>query len=293
MATIGLDSLYYAKITEDQNGVETYAIPKVLAKAMTAELSIELIEAILYADDGASEVIKEFKSGALSLGIDDIGSLVAQDLTGCKIDSNNVVVSRSEDGGSPVAIGFRAKKANGKYRYFWLYRVFFRVPATSLATKGDSITFSTPTIEGTVFRRNKLDGENKHPWKSEVTEGDNGVAPSTIAAWFTSVYEPDFTLLTPTLTITTQPAALTEVNEGSILGSLSIVSNSNTSNPVMYQWYENTSDNSTGGTAISGETSESFDIPTDLLADTYYYYCVLSSSGAMSLTSAVATVVVS
>lgn len=293
MATIGLDSLFYAKITEDQNGIETYGTPKVLAKAMTAELSIELIEAILYADDGASEVVKEFKSGALSLGIDDIGSLVAQDLTGCKIDSNNVVVSRSEDGGSPVAVGFRAKKANGKYRYFWLYRVIFSVPATSLATKGDSITFSSPTIEGTVFRRNKLDGENKHPWKAEVTEGDNGVSASTITSWFTSVYEPDFTAVTPTITITTQPASLTEVTAGSITGSLSVVANSNTSNPVTYQWYENTIDSTTGGTAINGETSASFDIPTDLLADTYYYYCVLSSSGTENVTTAVATVVVS
>lgn len=293
MATIGLDSLFYAKITEDQNGIETYGTPKVLAKAMTAELSIELIEAILYADDGASEVVKEFKSGALSLGIDDIGSLVAQDLTGCKIDSNNVVVSRSEDGGSPVAVGFRAKKANGKYRYFWLYRVIFSVPATSLATKGDSITFSSPTIEGTVFRRNKLDSENKHPWKAEVTEGDNGVSASTITSWFTSVYEPDFTAVTPTITITTQPANLTEVTAGSISGSLSVVANSNTSNPVTYQWYENTIDSTTGGTAINGETSASFDIPTDLLADTYYYYCVLSSSGAENVTTTVATVVVS
>ena len=293
MATIGLDSLYYAKITEDQNGIETYGTPKVLAKAMTAELSIELIEAILYADDGASEVVKEFKSGALSLGIDDIGSLVAQDLTGCKIDSNNVVVSRSEDGGSPVAVGFRAKKANGKYRYFWLYRVIFSVPATSLATKGDSITFSSPTIEGTVFRRNKLDGENKHPWKAEVTEGDNGVSASIITSWFTSVYEPNFTPVTPTVTITTQPATLTEVTEGSITGSLSVVASSNTSNPVTYQWYENTIDSTTGGTAINGETSASFDIPTDLLADTYYYYCVLSSSGTENVTTTVATVVVS
>ena len=293
MATIGLDQLYYAKITEDQNGIETYGTPKVLAKAMTAELSIELIEAILYADDGASEVVKEFKSGALTLGIDDIGSLVAQDLTGCKIDSNNVVVSRSEDGGSPVAVGFRAKKANGKYRYFWLYRVIFSVPATSLATKGDSITFSSPTIEGTVFRRNKLDGENKHPWKAEVTEGDNGVSASIITSWFTSVYEPNFTPVTPTVTITTQPATLTEVTEGSITGSLSVVASSNTSNPVTYQWYENTIDSTTGGTAINGETSASFDIPTDLLADTYYYYCVLSSSGTENVTTTVATVVVS
>lgn len=68
---------------------------------------------------------------------------------------------------------------------------------------------------------------------------------------------------------------------------------SNTSNPVTYQWYENTIDSSTGGTVINGETSASFDIPTDLLADTYYYYCVLSSSGAESVTTSVATVVVS
>jgi len=293
MATIGLDSLYYAKITEDQNGIETYGTPNVLAKAMTAELSVELIEAILYADDGASEVVKEFKSGALTLGIDDIGSLVAQDLTGCKIDSNNVVVSRSEDGGNPVAVGFRAKKANGKYRYFWLYRVIFSVPATTLATKGDSITFSSPTIEGTVFRRNKLDGENKHPWKAEVTEGDTGVSASTVSSWFTSVYEPDFTAVTPTITITTQPAGLTEVTAGSIIGSLSVVAESNTSNPVTYQWYENTSATAVGGTAINGETSASFDIPTDLLADTYYYYCVLNLSGADSVTTEVATVTVS
>jgi len=293
MATIGLDSLYYAKITEDEHGIETYGTPKVLAKAMTAELSVELIEAILYADDGASEVVKEFKSGSLSLGIDDIGSLVAQDLTGCKIDSNNVVVSRSEDGGSPVAIGFRAKKSNGKYRYFWLYRVIFSVPATSLATKGDSITFSSPTIEGTVFRRNKLDGEQKHPWKAEVTEGDTGVATSTITQWFSAVYEPDFSPVTPTITITTQPVSLTEVTAGSISGSLSVVGSSNTSNPVTYQWYENTIDSSTGGTVINGETSASFDIPTDLFADTYYYYCVLGLSGADPVKTEVATVIVS
>lgn len=293
MATIGLDSLYYANITEDGNGVESYGVPNVLAKAMTAELSVELIEAILYADDGASEVVKEFKSGTLSLGIDDIGALVAQDLTGSKVDSNNVVVSRSEDGGNPVAIGFRAKKANGKYRYFWLYRVIFSIPTTSLATKGDSITFSSPTIEGTVFRRNKLDAENKHPWKAEVTGGDTGVAASTITGWFSTVYEPDFTPLEPLITITTQPDDVTEVMEGSISGSLSVAASINTSNPITYQWYENTMDSSSGGTVINGESSASFDIPTDLIAGTYYYYCVLSSTGATDETTTVAMVTVS
>lgn len=190
MATIGLDKLYYAGITEDDQGYETYGTPKVLAKAMTADLTVELNEATLYADDGAAEVVKEFKSGTLSLGVDDIGAQVAADLTGTTIDANGVIISTSEDGGDPVAVGFRAKKSNGKYRYYWLYRVKFGIPATNLATKGDSITFSTPTIEGTIMRRNRPDFQGRHPWKAEVTEGAEGVSQSVINSWYESVYEP-------------------------------------------------------------------------------------------------------
>ena len=190
MATIGLDKLFYSKITEDENGEETYATPVPLAKAMTAELSIELAEATLYADDGASEIVKEFQSGTLTLGIDDIGTAVAEDLTGAKIDNNKVLISAGEDGGSPVAVGFRAKKSNGKYRYFWLYRVKFGIPATNLTTKGESIEFSTPSIEGTVTRRNKPDTQGKHPWKAEVNEDDTAVNSTTISNWYKQVYEP-------------------------------------------------------------------------------------------------------
>ena len=195
MATIGLDKLFYSKITEDEDGNETYATPASLAKAMTAELSLELAEATLYADDGAAEVVKEFQSGTLTLGVDDIGVSVAQDLTGATLDGNKVLVSASEDGGAPVAVGFRAKKANGKYRYFWLYRVKFGIPSTNLTTKGESIEFSTPTIEGTVMRRNKVDSQGRHPWKAEVSEDDTGVQPATISGWYDEVYEPDYTSL--------------------------------------------------------------------------------------------------
>ncbi len=201
MATIGLDKLYYAPITEAtaassgvQIGDETFGTPVQLAKAISADLSIELTEATLYADDGAAEIVKEFKQGTISLNVDDIGSSVAAALTGVKVDDNGVVISASENGGSPVAIGFRAKKSNGKYKYFWLYKVKFGIPATNLATKGDSITFSIPTIEGTVLRRNKVDANGDHPWKAEVTEGETGVSASVITNWYSSVYEPTFAI---------------------------------------------------------------------------------------------------
>ena len=239
MATIGLDKLFYSKITEDADGNETYGTPVSLAKAMTAELSVELAEATLYADDGAAEIVKEFQSGTLSLGVDNIGLSVAADLTGATIDNNNVLISASEDGGAPVAIGFRAKKANGKYRYFWLYRVKFGIPSTNLTTKGDSIEFSTPTIEGTVLRRNKVDGLGNHPWKAEVSEDDSGVPATTISNWYNSVYEPVYP--NPTLT------ALS-------IGSLTL---SPTFNAAVTEYTASTSNatNTVSATASSGATA--------------------------------------
>ena len=193
MATIGMDMLHYSKITEGTNGEETYGPPIILAKAIKADLTVDLAEAVLYADDGAAYVIKDFKSGKLSLGVDDIGVTAAQDLTGATVDANGVLISASENEGAIVAIGFRALKPNNRYRYFWLYRVKFGMPSTNLQTKGDSIAFQTPTIEGTVMRRNKPDDKGKHPWKAEVTEGDAGVSGDTITNWYAQVYEPVYT----------------------------------------------------------------------------------------------------
>lgn len=186
-------NLYYAPITEGNNGDETYGTPVKLAKAISAEVSTEIAEAILYADDGAAESVKAFKNGKISLGIDELGSANAAALLGARIDSKGVLVSATEDTSPYVAIGFRALKANGKYRYFWLYKVQFAVPSDSLQTKGDNITFQTPTIEGTIIRRNKEDTAGKHPWKAEITEGETGADQSTVTGWFTAVYEPSYT----------------------------------------------------------------------------------------------------
>lgn len=128
MATIGLDKLFYSKITEGENGDETYATPVALAKAMTAELSVELAEATLYADDGAAEVVKEFQSGTLTLGVDDIGKSVAEDLTGAVIDENGVLISASEDGGAPGCHRFPGKESQRQVPLFLAVPGDFRHP---------------------------------------------------------------------------------------------------------------------------------------------------------------------
>lgn len=88
----------------------------------------------------------------------------------------------------------------------WVLKHKFGIPATNLATKGDSITFSTPTIEGTIMRRNRPDFQDKHPWKAEVTEGTEGVDQSVIDGWYEEVYEPTGDLIPWRSTLRTRPS---------------------------------------------------------------------------------------
>ena len=95
----------------------------------------------------------------------------------------------------------------------------------------------------------------------------------------------------PVITIIAQPAG-TSVTEGSISGSLTVAASVTQGATITYQWYKNTSNSNSGGTAITSATDATFDIPTELTEGVYYYYCMLSATGAVSVTSSVVTVTV-
>lgn len=180
MATIGLRDLYRAPITEAADGTETYGTPVRMAKAISAELSVEVAEAILYADDGADEVVKEFVSGELKLNVNDLLPADLAALLGQTQDDDGVVYAGENDDPPYFAIGFRAKKANGQYKYLWLYKVKFAIPSETYNTKGDSIEFATPEITGQFIKR--ADGN----WKAEHVADPTEAAA---ASWFAAVRE--------------------------------------------------------------------------------------------------------
>ena len=175
--TLGLKDLYYAVITMD-NGVETYGTPAKMAEAMKANLTVKTAEAKLFADDALSESVKEFVSGDLTLGIKELSPTVVAALLGQTVDNDGVVWA-GDDEAPYVAVGFRAKKTGGKYKYVWLQRVQFAAPDESYETKGESINFQTPEIKGTIY---KAVGTGK--WKADyVAEPTDTVA----AGWFSAV----------------------------------------------------------------------------------------------------------
>lgn len=180
MASVGLKDLYIAKVTEKEGLPDEYGTPRRLAKAIKADMSVEVAEAILYADDGAAEVVKEFVSGELKLNVDDISQEDMAELLGQEIDGDGVVFAGDNDNPPYYAVGFRAKKPRGMYKYLWLFKVKFGIPDEEYETKGDKIDFKTPEIIGQIIKR--PDGH----WKADhVALPDDPVA----TGWFTKVRE--------------------------------------------------------------------------------------------------------
>lgn len=54
---------------------------------------------------------------------------------------------------------------------------------------------------------------------------------------------------------------------------------------LTYQWYRNTTNSNTGGTAIQGATSSTYTVPTDVLGNLYYYAKVANNGQACTETT--------
>ena len=115
----------------------------------------------------------------------------------------------------------------------------------------------------------------------------SGAAPAHTNVAMVTVAAP-----TPLISITAQPAVNSTVTEGSISGSLSVSASVTQGAALTFQWYSNTTASNAGGSAIQSATTASFAIPATLTAGTYYYYCVVSAAGAISVPTNAATVTV-
>jgi phi13 family phage major tail protein len=159
MARIGMRYPVYRKmtITTDTSGKETvtYGQKTVMGKAISSDLSVTYAEAILNGDDGIAESVKEFAGGTLTVVTDDLEDNVEADLLGATLESGEGgdLINGADDVAPWVQIGHIAVRMKGgkrQYRGLLYNKVQFANPSESYQTKGQSITFGTPTMSGTV-----------------------------------------------------------------------------------------------------------------------------------------------
>lgn len=170
MAQLGLKYPVYATLAE-ATGAPVYTAGAVLAKAVSANVSITTNDVKLYADDAVAESDHSFASGTLTMEIDDMPDAAKKALLGYTAETggsgSSSELKAAADVVCPnVGFGFYSYKMVGnvaKWRAIWLKKVQFSEPSEDFSTKGESTEFKTTSLTGTIMKA--VDGL----WKEEET----------------------------------------------------------------------------------------------------------------------------
>jgi phi13 family phage major tail protein len=152
MARIGLTNIWFSNLTEAQDGTATYDGAKNHGKAVSTNFAPNTSDAALYGDDAIAESDTVANGGTLTLGVTDDDDTVFAPLLGHTITDGEVVYT-TEDVAPYVGIGYILTKVvnnDRKYKVDFFNKVKFSEIAYDQNTKGESIEYTTPTIEGNI-----------------------------------------------------------------------------------------------------------------------------------------------
>ena len=160
-------------------------------------------------------------------------------------------------------------------------------------TAESKVTF----VFDTASKKFKIDG-------TSYTTGKDGTYTITLAAGSYTISKDNTSValvavdIQPTgssISISTQPASADYVT-GATVKPLTVVATLD-GYTLSYQWYKNTTNSNTGGTVISGATTNSYTPTLSSTAGTTFYYCVVTAtkdgSETLTATSDVAAITVS
>ena len=142
----------------------------------------------IYSDDTVEDAITKYEGTEVEF---EVNSLAPQDkqLLFNHLYEKGFLVKNKDDKAPEVAVGYRAKKLNGKYEFTWLYvGRFGQGFDDNYETEADKATTQTATLKGDFYER-AIDGNyhisvDESNLIEEYTE-----AKEAIAQWFSAVQE--------------------------------------------------------------------------------------------------------
>ena len=189
-STVGLKNMVIAPVTADTETTTTYGDLQRVAGAIEATITPENNDPdIQYFDDVEGDVLYPDPELTFKTKLADLPLIVQEMIFSNKIDDNGVLIRTANDKPGYFAVGFMSEKANGTFRYVWLFKVRAKPVTETYATKeGTSITRQTGEVEWTAIKRTS-DGR----YQAVADEGENGFTAEKAAAFLNTVYTPVFT----------------------------------------------------------------------------------------------------
>ena len=189
-STIGLKNLVIAPVESDTESSTTYGDLQRVAGAIEASITPSNTDPdVQYYDDVEGDVLYPDPELSFKTKLADIPLTIQEMIFGNSIDDNGVLIRTATDKSGYFAVGFKSEKANGKFRYVWLYKVRAKPVTENYATKeGKTINRQTGEVEWTAVKRIS-DGR----YQAIADEGENGFTAAAGETFLASVYTPSFT----------------------------------------------------------------------------------------------------
>lgn len=187
MANIGLSRPTFAKLNPDG----TYSDGIRLSKAVNINLNVNWNTASVSGDNVIAESTREFKDGTIDLGIISIPVAAYDTVFGHEVttdeDGTVTIVDKTDDIAHYGGTGFVIEDIdNGEKVYVavWLKKTQFSETSMSATTKGEAITFQTPTLSGTILALDDKTWRERKIFKTEQAAYDYideiaGIEPGT------------------------------------------------------------------------------------------------------------------
>lgn len=174
----------------------SYSEPTYLGEAMTGNFTPNYAEASLHGDDHEVDSSDELTNVTIALGVTKLPITAHNVLYGSTV-SGSKVSEKTTDVANDVGLGFLSRQSNGKYTAIVYAKAKFKRGAETYNTKGQSVTYSTPTINGKAVESD----ENK-----EVRSFEEDLSETEALAYVTKILgDPNATQGTQTPGVTQDP----------------------------------------------------------------------------------------
>lgn len=178
---IGLKDIHIAVLTKDDDTTITYEVPSKLERAINAKITPTVTSENIYSDDSVEDVLSVLEGIEVEIEINQLSLTSRAKLQGAKV-VKGVLIENKNDIAPTLALGFKSKKSNGKYRYVWLLKGKFELTADEYDTEAEKPAPKSAKLKGKFFAR-----DNDGNFRFIADEDETGIDTTIITGWFTAV----------------------------------------------------------------------------------------------------------
>jgi len=180
---IGLKDIHIAVLTSDDSIAAVYENPLKLERAINAKLTPKSNSENIYSDDAVEDIISAFEGIDVEIEVNQLTLDSRAKLQGAKV-VKGVLVENKENLPPTIALGFKSRKNNGKYRYVWLLKGKFELAEDQYETEAERPKAQSAKLKGSFYARD-FDGN----YRFIADEDADAIEQAIITSWFTTVPE--------------------------------------------------------------------------------------------------------